>query len=64
MKFRPLRPWVQGNGSVTPYNRGLKPCVDNGAFIALDVATDLYLAATIDSGNLYDSWHNNQKFTR
>ncbi len=28
----------------------------------MDIATDLYLANTIDTGNLYDSWHKNRDY--
>lgn len=64
MKFQPLKPWVKGNESVTPNNfyGNLKPCFELGAFISLDIAADLYLANTVDTGNLYDSWHKNKEY--
>lgn len=64
MKFQPLKPWIKGNESVTPNNfyGNLKPCLELGAFISLDIAVDLYLANTIDTGNLYDSWHKNKEY--
>ena len=64
MKFQPLKPWVKGNESVTPINfyGNLKPCFEMGAFIALDIAVDLYLANTIDTGNLFYSWHKNKEY--
>lgn len=64
MKFKPLKPWVKGNGSVTPCNfyGNLTPSVERGAFIALDEAIDLHIADSIDTGNLYDSWHANQNY--
>ena len=64
MKFQPLEPWVKGNQSVTPVNvyGKLEPSIEMSAFIALDVATDLHLANTIDSGNLYDSWNKHKDY--
>lgn len=64
MKFQPLRPWVKGNESVTPKNfyKNLNPCFEMGAFIALDIDVDLYLANTIDTGNVFDSWHKNEEY--
>lgn len=62
MKFRPLSPWITGNSSVTPSNFYIdnKPDLSKGAFIALDVAIDLYLANTIITKNLENSWKENQ----
>lgn len=64
MKFRPLSPWIKGNKSITPNNfyGNLKPSIEMGAFISLDVAVDLYLANTIDTGNLFDSWNTNKEY--
>lgn len=64
MKLQPLKPWVIGNGSITPENfyGQLKPNFKMGAFIALDEAVDLYLANTIDTGNLQDSWDLNKEY--
>jgi len=64
MKFQQLKPWISGNESITPLNfyENLKPCIELGAFIGLDVCCDLYLANTIDTGNLYDSWVENKKY--
>lgn len=64
MKFQPLRPWVIGNSSVTPENfyGNLEPDFEMGAFVALDVAVDLYLANTVDTGNLRDSWELNREY--
>lgn len=64
MKFQPLMPWIKGNESVTPNNfyGKLKPCFEMGAFISLDIAVDLYLANTVDTGNLSDSWHKNKHY--
>ncbi|MBP2658039.1 MAG: hypothetical protein H6Q69_1071 [Firmicutes bacterium] len=63
MKFQPLKPWIKGNGSVTPNNfyGNSKPCFEMGAFIALDIAVDLYFVNTVDTGNLFDSWHKNKE---
>jgi len=64
LKFQPLKPWVQGNESVTPKNfyRDYKPSCEMGSFIALNVAVDLHLADKIDTGNLNDSWIANQQY--
>lgn len=64
MKFQPLKPWIMGNNSVNPINffGKLKPCLEYGAFLGLDVCCDLYLANTIDTGNLYDSWKSNKEY--
>lgn len=64
MKFQPLEPWIMGNESITPQNfyGKLKPDLELGAFLALDVCCDLYLANTIDSGNLRDSWVNHKEY--
>lgn len=64
MNFQQLEPWIMGNRSITPMNfyRNLKPCIEMGAFIGLDVCVDLYLANTIDTGNLYDSWMKNKEY--
>lgn len=64
MKFRPLSPWVKGNKSVTPQNfyTGFNSCFPNGAFISLDIAIDLYLANIVETGNLFDSWHENREY--
>lgn len=64
MKFQPLKPWVKGNESVTPNNfyGSLEPCFEMGAFIAIDIAIDLYLANTVDTGNLFESWHSNKEY--
>ena len=64
MRFQPLSPWIKGNQSVTPNNfyGNLKPCLEMGAFIALDMAVDLYMANTIETGNLYDSWTANKSY--
>lgn len=52
MKFQPLESWIMGNESITPINfyGNLKPCMEMGAFIGLDVGCDLYLANMIDTG--------------
>ena len=64
MKFQPLEPWIMGNESITPINfyGNLKPCMEMGAFIGLDVGCDLYLANMIDTGNLHDSWMENKEY--
>ncbi|NLO42000.1 MAG: hypothetical protein GX109_03085 [Bacteroidales bacterium] len=64
MKFQPLKPWVKGNQSVTANNfyGNLKPCFEMGACISLDITVDLYLANTVDSGNLSDSWQENKEY--
>ncbi len=64
MRFQPLSPWIKGNQSVTPNNfyGNLQPCLEMGAFIALDMAVDLYMANTIETGNLYDSWTANKNY--
>ena len=64
MKFQPLEPWIMGNESITPINfyGNLKPCMEMGAFIGLDVCCDLYLANMIDTGNLHDSWMENKEY--
>lgn len=64
MKFQPLEPWIKGNKSITPINfyGNLKPSMEIGAFIGLDVCCDLYLANTIDTGNLQDSWMENKEY--
>lgn len=66
MKFRPLSPWIMGNSSVTPNNFYIdnKPDLSKGAFIALDVATELHLAHTIITGTLENSWKANQTYIR
>lgn len=60
MKFQPLEPWIKGNKSITPINfyENLKPSMEMGAFIGLDVCCDLYLANTIDTANLQCLFHN------
>ncbi len=64
MKFQPLESWIMGNESITPINfyGNLKPCMEMGAFIGLDVGCDLYLANMIDTGNLHDSWMENKEY--
>lgn len=64
MKFQPLEPWIMGNGSITPENfyGKLKPDFKMGAYIFLDKAVDLYLANTVDTGNLRDSWRLNKGY--
>lgn len=64
MKFQPLKPWIQGNGSVTPMNfySNFTPSCEQGSFIALDVCVDLYLADTVETGNLFDSWKANNQY--
>ena len=64
MKFQPLKPWIMGNDSVNPkkFYGKLKPQLEYGAFIGLDICCDLHLANTIDAGNLYDSWNKNRKY--
>lgn len=64
MKFQPLEPWIMGNGSITPENfyGKLKPDFKMGAYISLDKAVDLYLANTVDTGNLRDSWRLNKGY--
>ena len=66
MKFQPLGPWIKGNQSITPYNfyENWKPCLEMGAFIALDMAVDLYRANMIETGNLYDSWTANKDYIK
>lgn len=64
MKFQPLQPWIMGNQSVNPNNfyGKLEPYLEYGVFIALDICCDLYLANTIDTGNLKDSWKRNKEY--
>lgn len=64
MRNQSLRLWLKENSSVSPKNfyRNSKPDLELGAFISLDVATDLHLVNTIDTGNLYDSWHKNKDY--
>lgn len=64
MKFQPLEPWVKGNSSVTPENfyGNFSPDSEMGAFVSLDIAVDLYLANTVDTGNLRDSWEQNREY--
>ncbi len=64
MSFRPLEPWIKGNESITPENlyRNLKPDMELGAFVVLEKAIDLYLANSVKSGNLYDSWKVNKEY--
>lgn len=64
MKYQPLRPWILGNESVTPSNfyGKLKPNFEMGAFVALDLAVDLYMANTVDTGNLRESWERNKEY--
>ena len=64
MNFQPLKPWIKGNESITPINfyGKLKPCVEFGSFISIDVAVDLYLANTVDTRNLVDSWNKNKEY--
>ena len=63
MKFQSLSPWIMGNGSITPENfyGKLKPDLKMGAYISLDKVVDLYLANTVDTGNLRDSWRLNKE---
>lgn len=64
MKFRPLAPWVMGNESITPKNffNNYVPCMEMGAHISIDIGIDLYLANTVDTGYLYDSWYKNKEY--
>ena len=64
MRFQPLKPWIMGNESITPSNfyGNLKPYFELGAFISLDMAVDLHLANTIDTGNLFESWYKNKDY--
>ncbi|MDO5151259.1 MAG: hypothetical protein Q4D76_17995 [Oscillospiraceae bacterium] len=64
MKFQQLKPWIMGNESITPMNyyEKIKPCIEMGAYIGLDVCVDLYLANTIDTGNLHESWVKNKEY--
>lgn len=64
MKFQQLKPWIMGNESITPMNfyGKSKPCIEMGAYVGLDRGCDLYLANTIDTGNLYDSWIENKEY--
>ena len=64
MKFQQLAPWIKGNGSITPENfyGNLRPDFKMGAYVSLDKAVDLYLANTIDTGNLRDSWDLNKEY--
>lgn len=66
MKFRPLSPWIMGSSSVTPNNFYIdnKPELSMGAFIALDIATDLHLAHTVPTGTLKSSWKENQTYIK
>jgi hypothetical protein len=64
MKFQPLEPWVKGNTSITPENfyGRLKPNLEMGAYISIDIEVELYLANTVDTGNLKDSWKLNKEY--
>lgn len=64
MKFQPLEPWIMGNESITPQNfyGNLKPCLEMGAFVSLDVCCELYLANKVNTGNLCDSWMENKEY--
>ena len=64
MRDQPLKPWVMGNESITPENffGKSKPNLEMGAFIALDKAVDLFLANTVETGNLKDSWKLNKEY--
>lgn len=66
MKYKLLKPWIQGNRNLTPKNfyANVRPCIEMGAFVTLDIAVDLHLAHTVDTGNLYDSWHKNKKYIK
>lgn len=64
MKFQPLESWTMGNESITPENfyGSLKPYLELGAYISLDIAVDLYLANTVDTRNLQESWNRNKEY--
>lgn len=64
MRFQPLIPWLRGNESITAANflANNEPCFESGGFIALDLVTELYLADTIDTSYLYESWNKNRKY--
>ena len=64
VKVRVLDPWLKGNGSVTSKNfyGQNNPDIKQGAFIALDIAIDLHLANTVDTGNLKDSWNKTKAY--
>ncbi len=64
MRLQPLRPWLKGNESVTAANflESNVPCFELGGFIALDLVTELYLADTIDTSYLYETWNKNRKY--
>lgn len=64
MNLQSLSPWLKGNESITPNNfyHDLKPCFEMGAFVALDFAVELYLANTVNTGNLRESWKNHKKY--
>lgn len=66
MKYKLLKPWIQGNRNLTPKNfyANVRPCIEMGAFVTLDIAVDLHLAHTVDTGNLYNSWHKNKKYIK
>lgn len=40
----------------------MKPDLKMGAYISLDKAVDLYLANTVDTRNLRDSWRLNKEY--
>ena len=58
MRISMLKPWVNGNESITPRNffENNYPCFEVGAFIGIDYYVDLHKAHEFDSGNLEDSW--------
>ena len=53
-----------GNESVTPKNfyGDKKPDVKQRTFIGLDIAVDLHLVNTVDTGNLKDTWNMTQEY--
>lgn len=64
MRIKALSPWIEGNESITPFNFFMKenPCWEKGAFLSLDEAVELYMADTVNTGNLQDSWEQNQEY--
>ncbi len=66
MRFQPLIPWLRGNESITAANflANNEPCFELGGFIALNLVTELYLANTIDTSYLFESWNKNRKYIK
>lgn len=65
-KFQPLKPWIKGNGSITPkhFYTQYTPDLLEHLYLSIDIVVPLHEADTVSTGNTKESWKLNREYIK